>query len=138
MRTSVFPLAISAALTILATIGALSSSYAGNCESALQPMYSCTAKFEHSPSIQYCVYAHNSVPGDGYFELDASGVPNYCTCGAKSADFGEGKDFFCDQWISGTAVTVGKITGNKIKGQAYDSDTHERALVTCEVVSTCP
>jgi hypothetical protein len=138
MHKPLFSLAISTALAISTVLGNLSASYAGNCESNLQPAYDCTATFENGSSLQYCVVAYNFVPGDGHFYLDAGGVPNYCTCGAKGAQFGQGKDFLCDQWTDGTAVTVGKITGNKIKGQAYDSDTASRALLTCEAVAVCP
>lgn len=139
MQTNLKKLFGLAALTVCTLLSNVSSSHAAaNCEDSLKPLYKCTATFEGGAPFEYCVNAYDSVRHDGRFLLDAGGIYNYCSCGAKGVDFGSTKDFFCDQADAGWAVSVGKVTGNKIKGQAYDLLPDKRAIFTCEAVASCP
>ncbi len=135
------------ALVALLMTGNFSPSYAANCEANLKPLYKCTSTFEDGGTVDYCLATSNVViPNDGIFSLVADSTYYAgCTCETKGRPpdprFGaSSKDFFCSDNGTGT-TSIGKLTGNKINGQVFNTTAGLlglRSVFTCEAVAACP
>jgi hypothetical protein len=122
--------------------GNLSPSHAANCEAGLKPLYSCTATSEGGGSVNYCVAVDFAPRTDGEFLMVADQTYYaWCTCKATGnpphVNFGVARNFFCTEDDTNT-TSIGTATGNKIKGQIFNTSVGVRSVFTCERVVTCP
>lgn len=130
-----------ATVTALIMTGTLSSSHAANCEAALKPRYECTATFENGGSVNYCVTVDFASRTDGEFLMVADQTYYaFCTCKTTGTTpnmhFGAAKDFFCTEDATNT-TSVGKATGNSMRGQSFNTSVGVRSVFTCQAVTAC-
>jgi hypothetical protein len=141
MRTS-FILGSLAALAASIMAGNLSYADAANCETGLKPLYKCTADFDNGGSVDYCVAVDSGPREDGEFVMVADQTYYaLCTCNATgnppNVNFGVSRDFVCAEDATHT-TSIGRTTGNKIKGQTFNTSVGIRSVFACQAVVTCP
>lgn len=131
-----------AAFASLLVAGSWSLVYAANCETTIKPVYKCTATFENGGIVDYCVAVDFASRTDGEFLMVADQTYYaFCTCKATetttTTHFGAARDFFCTEDATNT-ISVGKVTGNKMKGQSFNTSVGARSVFTCQAAATCP